>query len=236
MSYAMSDESTERSELDSQEVLSYYDQFYSSGDFKYYPEKLTKKFFAGIFAKCHISPPGTVLDVGCGTGYYCNIFHEMGFQPTGVDFSKTAIARAREKYPKLEFHVGDALNLPFDPSSFDIILSYGCSVVSTFEVSKIQGYIRHLMTFIKPGGWLLLVGGSNLSGRRHETSSWLSHTWSDLLQFLPAGDWRVLGPYLSHVRIVALIGKSGLSAAVTSLLKPLGIRFMRNTFHLVQRI
>jgi ubiquinone/menaquinone biosynthesis C-methylase UbiE len=231
----MANHSLEKSELDAQEVLSYYDQFYSSDDFKYYPEKLTKKFFKRIFAKCHISPPGKILDVGCGTGYYCRIFHEMGFQPIGVDFSKTAIAKAQEKHPNLEFRVGDALNLPFDPSSFDIILSYGCSVVSTYEVSKIHEYVRHLMTFVKPGGWLLLIGGSNLSGRRLDTSSWLCHTWEDILRFVPHGDWRVLGPYLSHVRLVSLYGRFGLNPILTGVLRRFGSKFVRGTIHLVQR-
>ena len=232
----MTNQSIEKSELNAQEVLSYYDRFYVSDDFRYYPEKLTRKFFKGIFAKCHIGSPGKILDVGCGTGYYCNIFHEMGFQSVGVDFSKTAIARAKEKYPNLEFSVADATHLPFAPSRFDVILSYGCSVVSTYDVSKIQEYIRHLMTFLNPRGWLLLIGGSNLSGRRLDTSSWLCHKWEDLIRFVPDGDWRVLGPYLSHVRLVSIAGMSGLNPIVTSLLRSLGFRFVRNTFHLIERI
>jgi SAM-dependent methyltransferase len=232
----MANQSIGKTELDAQEVLSYYDRFYTSDDFKYYPEGITKKLFRGIFAKCHISSPGKILDVGCGTGLYCKIFNEMGFQPTGLDFSKTAIGKAKQKYPNLEFLVGDALNLPFGPSSFDVILSYGCSVVSTHEVSKIQEYIHHLMKFIKPGGWLAVIGGSNLSGRRLDTSSWLCHKWEDLVRFVPEGDWRVFGPYLSHVRLVRVLGRFGLNPIVTSILRPQGIRFMRNTFHLVQRV
>jgi SAM-dependent methyltransferase len=232
----MIDNGTEKSELDAHEVLSYYEQFYTSDDFKYYTEKITKRFFRGVFSKCHIKPPGKILDVGCGTGYYCKIFHDLGFQATGIDFSTTAIAKAKEHYPGLEFSVADALNLPFDLSSFDVILSYGCSVVSTYEISKVNDYVRHLMSRVKPGGWLLLIGGSNLSGGRLKTSSWLCHAWNDLLRFVPDGNWRAHGPYLSHVRLVAVIGKSGLNPVVTSLLKPLGLRFVRNTFHLIQRI
>ncbi|MGA9365767.1 MAG: class I SAM-dependent methyltransferase [Bacteroidota bacterium] len=232
----MTNQITEKSELDAQEVLSYYNQFYTSDDFKYYSEIITRKFFRGIFAKCHISPPGKILDVGCGTGYYCNIFHEMGFQSVGVDFSQTAIARAKEKYPNLEFSAADATDLPFEPLSFDVVLSYGCSVVSTYDISKIHDYVRHLMTFVKPAGWFLLIGGSNLSGRRLDTSSWLCHKWEDLLRFVPEGDWRALGPYLSHVRLVSIIGRFGLKPVVTSLLRPLGFHFVRNTFHLIQRV
>lgn len=225
----------EKSELDRKEVQSYYDEFYATDNFRYYPEKITKKFFRGIFSKCNIHPPGRILDVGCGTGYYCSIFHEMGFEPVGIDFSNTAIEKAKEKHPHLEFQVADALNLPFEHSSFDVILSYGCSVVSTHDLRKIHDYIRHLMRFIKPGGWLLLIGGSNLTGKRLTTSTWLCHTWEDLLRFVPAGDWRVLGPYLSHVRIVSSVGKWGMTLPFTLLLRNAGTRFMRTTFHLMQQ-
>jgi SAM-dependent methyltransferase len=231
----MIDNGTEKSDLDAHEVLTYYDRFYTSDDSKYYPEGITKKFFRGVFSKCHIKPPGKILDVGCGTGYYCKIFHDLGFKPTGIDFSRTAIEKARQNYPDIDFSVAEALDLPFDPSSFDIILSCGCSVVSTHQISKINDYVRHLMSRVKPSGWLLLIGGSNLSGRRQETSSWLSHTWSDLVRFVPAGDWRVLGPYLSHVRLVAGSGALGLSGLLTLLFRSLGAHFMRTTFHFVHK-
>ncbi|MEK6570630.1 MAG: class I SAM-dependent methyltransferase [Bacteroidota bacterium] len=222
-------------ELDRQEVLSYYDKFYSSEDFKYYSDRITKRFFRGVFSKCGVRPTGKILDVGCGTGYYCNIFHELGFEPVGIDFSTTAIEKAKEKYPSLEFHVGDALNLPFAPSSFDVVLSYGCSVVSTYDLGQIHSYVRHLRSFVKPGGWLLLIGGSNLSGNRLTTSTWLSHTWEDLRRFIPECNWRSLGPFLSHVRLVSIVGSLALGSAVTFLLRHAGSNLVRTTFHFVQK-
>jgi len=159
----------------------------------------------------------------------------MGFHPIGIDFSRTAIAKAKEKYPHLEFYVADALNLPFDPSSFDVILSYGCSVVSTYDLGQIHGYVRHLVKFLKPGGWLLLIGGSNLSGNRLSTSSWLCHRWSDLRKFVPQGAWRTMGPYLSHVRLIALLGKWGLNPPITLLLRYLLGNLVRMTFHLLKK-
>ncbi len=225
----------EKSELDRAEVHSYYDRFYASDDFRYYSPKITEKFFRAIFSKCHIPSRGRILDVGCGTGYYCGIFHDLGFQPVGIDFSKTAIEKAKEKYPKLEFQVADALNLPFQPSSFEVILSYGCSVVSTYDLEHIHGYVRHLVKFLKPGGWLLLIGGSNLSGKRLTTSTWLCHTWEDLLHFVPEGNWRVMGPYLSHVRLLAFLRRSGLNKPITFFLRYLPTSFVRTTFHLVRK-
>jgi SAM-dependent methyltransferase len=225
----------ERTEVDRKELLTYYDQFYLRDDFRYYSESVTKRFFEGVLSKCRIRPPGTILDVGCGTGYYCKIFHDLGFRPVGIDFSKSAIEKAKEKYPHLEFQVADALNLPFKPSTFDVILSYGCSVVSTYDLSAIQDYIRHLTTYLKPRGWLLLIGGSNLSGSRLSPSTWLAHSWKDLLRFLPEGNLGMLGPYLSHVRLIALLGKWGLNSPITLLLHYLPMNLVRTTFHLVRK-
>ena len=225
----------EKSELDQKEVLSYYDDFYTRDDFRYYSETVTWNFFLGIFSKCHIPLSGKILDVGCGTGYYCKIFHELGFESVGVDFSRTAIDKAKQKYPNLEFHVADAMNLPFEPETFDVILSYGCSVVSTHDLSKIHSYVRHLVTFLKPGGWLFLIGGSNLSGKRLTTSTWLCHTWEDLRQFIPDGNWLLTGPFLSNVRIVASLGKWSLNPVLTSFLRHFPSSFLRTTFHLVKK-
>lgn len=64
---------------------------------------------------------GRFLDVGCACGHSTEIMR--GFRPEavwlGADFSKTAIARARETFPELEFrHVASAADLaalgPFD--------------------------------------------------------------------------------------------------------------------------
>jgi ubiquinone/menaquinone biosynthesis C-methylase UbiE len=74
-----------------------------------------KFFFEGIPSRAK------VLDLGCGNGRF-NEFLE-GKDYTGLDKSGELIKKAKEKYPKQNFLVGDALNLPFEDNSFDYVIS-----------------------------------------------------------------------------------------------------------------
>ncbi len=50
----------------------------------------------------------SVLECGCGLGYYADWIHkETGIIPKSVDVSETAIAKARELFPRLDFEVAD---------------------------------------------------------------------------------------------------------------------------------
>ena len=85
---------------------------------------------ARVFVR-HISlqPLDRVLDVACGTGIVARIVAEQdGFagQITGIDLDPNMLAVARTKMPAsgivIDWHEGDAQNLPFDSDSFDLVL------------------------------------------------------------------------------------------------------------------
>jgi ubiquinone/menaquinone biosynthesis C-methylase UbiE len=68
-----------------------------------------------------ILPPGaSVLDVGCGTGYFTRRLASDGFDVTGVDVSPEMIDTARSQRVAGEsYMVGDARRLPFPGRHFD---------------------------------------------------------------------------------------------------------------------
>jgi len=59
-----------------------------------------------------------ILDVGCGTGRHSIELTKRGYSLTGIDFSESQLARAREKAAKaslkIDFQKHDARNLPFN--------------------------------------------------------------------------------------------------------------------------
>jgi ubiquinone/menaquinone biosynthesis C-methylase UbiE len=68
----------------------------------------------------------TLLEVGCGSGYYNEVFeHLLGshVRYTGLDYSDAMIELARRRYPDIPFVVGDAAALPFNDASFDIVMN-----------------------------------------------------------------------------------------------------------------
>ncbi|MEX0774371.1 MAG: methyltransferase domain-containing protein [Phycisphaeraceae bacterium] len=71
----------------------------------------------------------TILEIGCGSGYYADALAHLLGQPiryTGVDYSPAMIELAQATYPAHAFHVGDATSLALANGAFDIVLNGAC--------------------------------------------------------------------------------------------------------------
>ena len=71
----------------------------------------------------------TVLDAGCGEGYYADalrlVLEKDGYKVKiyGIDVSKDGVAMAAKRYKECEFAVASVNALPFGDGCFDIVLS-----------------------------------------------------------------------------------------------------------------
>lgn len=72
----------------------------------------------------------TVLEVGCSSGYYSEVFNFKGLGVTyaGCDYSDAFIALARQSYSSLRFDVEDATALSYGKDAFDVVIS-GCCLL-----------------------------------------------------------------------------------------------------------
>jgi len=62
----------------------------------------------------------SLLDIGCGTGVFLELFWESGFDVYGIDASAKMLSQAREKMGhRADLHLGKAQYLPFDDNEFD---------------------------------------------------------------------------------------------------------------------
>ena len=98
----------------------------------------------------------TVLDVGCGEGYYLGgLQQQFRLQPlqfAGLDVSKFAIKAAARKYSSVEFAVAGAHHLPVGDTSVD----YSLSIFAPRSWSEFE-------RVLKPDGKLLVIG----PGKQH---------------------------------------------------------------------
>jgi SAM-dependent methyltransferase len=71
------------------------------------------------------APGATLLDVGCGTGYFTRRFaRDAGLHVTGLDPNREWLDYARAHgEPNETYIAGDALELPFPDASFDFVVS-----------------------------------------------------------------------------------------------------------------
>ena len=96
-------------------------------------------------------PGGTVVDAGCGEGYYAGCMAEAGLRVLGVDLSKNGIRHAAKTAARngadALFAVAGIFDLPVADASVD-------GVVSLFAPVSEREFLRVL----KPGGVALLAG------------------------------------------------------------------------------
>jgi SAM-dependent methyltransferase len=103
---------------------------------------------------------GNAIDLGCGTGTHSIYLAQQGFAVTGIDASKTAIQRAKEKAlragVKPEFIVHDVTNLDFLRTSFDIAVDVGC--LHGLGAAGKQRYASELTRLMQAESTLLIWG------------------------------------------------------------------------------
>lgn len=105
---------------------------------------------------------GAVLDIGCGAGREAIFLAQLGFRVIGVDFSRPALAIARQRAAEagveVDWRHGDALALPVEDESIDFANDRGCFHVIQREHR--ERFAREVQRVLKPGGCLLLRGSA----------------------------------------------------------------------------
>ncbi len=103
--------------------------------------------------------PLDALDVGCGTGFLALELAARGHRVTGVDFAPAMLAEARRKAAGLgaaiRFEKADAEQLPYEPGSFDLVISRHLLWTLPHPEAAVADWIRVL----RPAGRLVVVDG-----------------------------------------------------------------------------
>ena len=111
----------------------------------------------------HHRSKGQLLDVGCGIGTFLHLAREQGWEPHGVDPSKSGSAFAKEKY-KLDVRCGDIFDADFPSASFDAIVLY--HVLE--HISELNPFLSELRRVLKPETGTLVIevpNGGSLQSR-----------------------------------------------------------------------
>lgn len=90
-----------------------------------------------------LRPDETILDAGCGTGYFSRRFVQDGHSVVGLDFDPAAAAYARaSQTPPLPCVVADMMALPFADRSFDCVISVTALCFVEDEARALKEVVR----------------------------------------------------------------------------------------------
>ncbi|MBI4712408.1 MAG: class I SAM-dependent methyltransferase [Planctomycetes bacterium] len=100
-----------------------------------------------------------VLDIGCGTGFYIDLWQRLGVKSmSGIDIAPTSVKMLAAKYPEFAFHNLD-IGTPLPDS---VIKSASIDVVTAFDVlghivddQHYQSALKNISRLLKPDGYFI---------------------------------------------------------------------------------
>lgn len=107
-------------------IREYYNQRYAAERGETFPPDPSRyrAWFGSLLGSSR--PGAAMLDYGCGAGYVCSLFAELGYDVTGVDISPAALEIARRREPRATFVEATADGvLPNADASFDVVACLG---------------------------------------------------------------------------------------------------------------
>jgi ubiquinone/menaquinone biosynthesis C-methylase UbiE len=114
---------------------------------------------APMLKQVELAQPLTELDVGCGEGRFCRMMSGMGISATGMDPITAMIDATRARDPQGDYHIGFAEDLPFEDSSFDLVVSY----LTLIDIDDPAAAIAQMVRVLRPNGRLLIANLSSFA-------------------------------------------------------------------------
>jgi ubiquinone/menaquinone biosynthesis C-methylase UbiE len=117
-----------------------------------------KAYAMEMIGKLPGMPPGTALDIGCGSGVYLEELLQKGFDACGMDISNEMLSVTRNRLAgaiaegRLRLAAGDVEHIPFDRNEFDLVICVGVFGY----LLRDEAAIAEILRVLKPGGYLLL--------------------------------------------------------------------------------
>jgi len=106
--------------------------------------------------------PGSVLELGCGTGADASLFARRGFDVTAVDSSPMAIERARGRAEQedalIRFVLDDVFRFARSAETFDLV--YDAGFYHFIRRAALDRFLDMLWRITKPGSFYMTLAGS----------------------------------------------------------------------------
>lgn len=130
------------------DVAKEYDAYYNTEIGKKVNE-IEEKLIANLIQDI---PKTEMLELGCGTGHWTNIFTQKGFSVSAMDISDEMLKYAKQKNINAKFLKANSEDIPFPDNSFSNV-----SFITMIEFVNDQNKVfKEIYRVLKPGGYLIL--------------------------------------------------------------------------------
>lgn len=105
----------------------------------------------------HAKSNSSILELGCGNGLSARMLRDKGHRVIGTDLSY-AFLEETDKWEnkELRYLACDALNLPFNENSFELV----CSNELLEHVTNAEKILNEMIRIVSPGGLIVIAGPS----------------------------------------------------------------------------
>ena len=100
-------------------------------------------------------PPGSALDLGCGTGMLAARLAGLGYEVTGVDTSQGMLDVMRERVPGVAAVHASGTDLPVDDDRFDLALTVA-ALHHIADRDAVRKTLAEMVRVTRPGGRVLV--------------------------------------------------------------------------------
>lgn len=104
--------------------------------------------YVNVLLKLKVNRKTSLLDIGCGTGFFCKLAADNEAIVTGFDATPQFLKIAKERVPEGNFYEGDMEELPFKDNMFDIVTGF-----NSFQFAgDTQNALEEAHRVLKPNG------------------------------------------------------------------------------------
>jgi SAM-dependent methyltransferase len=160
--------------------------------------------YEAVLQKTAVGPGTALLDIGCGSGVFCQMAMKLGAQVSGLDAAESLLAIARERVPQGDIRAGEMEDLPYTPDTFNVVTGF-----NSFQFAARPFYaIKEARRVSQPGASLVIA----VLGKPEDTEA--VNYFAALASLLPPPPPGTPGPF-------ALSYEGALEALVTQVgMKP----------------
>jgi SAM-dependent methyltransferase len=165
-------------------------------------EILYVPLFETVLQQTGVGPGTAVLDIGCGSCFYCQMAAGRGAQVSGLDAADLMLDIARQRVPQADFRTGEMEELPFADGSFEVVTGFNSFQFAANPVNALKEARRVL----RPGGRLAIA----IWGKPQETGP--IPYFNALASFLPSPPPGSPGPFALSMdgALPALVAQAGM--------------------------